>query len=546
MKKLVLILMGGLMIIQAKSQNLKQAVAYTDNELFETSGQVLYKLIAAKPADAELLYFMGENFYASERLDSASAYYEKGITANPSFALNFVGRGKVALANGQDPSASFAKAKELSGGKNADVLIEIAEAYIVNNKNMPAAFEALNAAEKLDPKNIRIYLMKGDAQLLLDNDGSTAITFYDKAAELEPASPRPNVHIGALYERTINYQQAVEEYQNAIKKDSTYAPAYRQLGFVYYKFKNYEQAQTYMEKYVKMTGNLLSAKVTYAKFLFLAKKYAEAIEKMKEILAVDNSINVLNRLLAYSYFELKNCEQALIYIQKFFETQKTTKNPILAQDYSYYGKILACSGKDSLGLIEYQKAVDMDSMILDNYTDMANSYKKVGKFAEAAGSLARKISLSKEPSINDYFALGQIYYSKGAAATDSVEKYTAFHNADSIFTTVVEKMPAQVIGHVFRARANAGMDPKTTTGLAKPYYEKVIELGVADPVKNKNYLIEAYYYLAYYHYNVSKDKAAAIQNINNVLAIDPNHDQSKKLLDIVNKYMKDVPPAPPK
>lgn len=539
MKKLVLIFIGGLAIIQAKSQTLKQAIAYTDNELFETSGQVLYKMIAAKPTDAELLYYMGENFYASERLDSASAYYEKGISVNPSYALNYVGRGKVALANGQDYAASFARAKELGGPKNAEVFIEIAEAFIENEKNMPAAFEALNIAEKLEPKNIRIYLMKGDAQLLLDNDGSAAISFYDKAAEIDPNSPKPNVQIGSLYEKTRNYEQAFVEYESAIKKDSTYAPSYRQLGFLYYQYGKYQQAQSYYEKYVKMTGNLPSAKTTYCKFLFLAKKYNEAINCFNEVIAFDNSLNVINRLLAYSYFETKQCDQALIYIQKFFDTQKTAKNPILAQDYAYYGKILACTGKDSLAIIEYKKALAMDSTTLDTYTDVANSYKKISKFDDAAGSLSKKIRLSKEPSINDLFALGQIYYSKGAGVADSVEKYNAFQAADSIFIIVTEKMPTQIIGHVFRARANAGIDPKTVTGLAKPYYEKVIELGAADPAKNKSFLIEAYYYLGYYHYNVSKDKASALSNVNSVMAIEPTHDQSKKLLEIINKYMKD-------
>jgi len=527
------------MVIQAKSQTLKQAVSYTDNELFETSSQVFYKLIAAKPGDAELLYYMGENFYAGERPDSALFYYEKGLAANPAYPLNYVGKGKVLLANGKDAEALplFAKAKELSGSKNAEVFIKIADAFILNEKNMPAAIEALAAAEKLEPKNIKVYLMQGDAQLLLDNDGSKAISYYDKAAGINPESPMPNVHTGSLYEKTRAYDLALSEYETAISKDSTYAPAYRQLGYLYFQFNKYNEAKNYYEKYVNMTGGILSAKVTYGKFLFLAKKYPEAIEIFNDVLALDPSLNILNRLLGYSYYEVKQYDQGLLYIQKFLENAPASKNTILAQDYAYLGKSLVATGADSLGAIELTKAIQMDTVSTDNFTDLANAYKKIGKYNEAIATQNQKIARLKAPTINDFFALGQIYYSQGGASKDSVEKDRAFRNADSIFTIVVNKMPDQIIGHVFRARANAGLDPQTKSGLAKPHYEKIIELGEVDPAKNKSYLIEANYYLAYYYYNL-KDKPNTLLYIDKVFAIDPNHEQSKTLKTLAEKYIK--------
>lgn len=523
-------------MLQAKSQTLKQAVANTENELFETSAQAFYKLIAAKPTDAELLYYMGENFYASERLDSALHYYTKGMMVDPNNALNYVGKGKLEMANGnlREAQGLFARARELSANKNPEVLLKIADAYVANEaKDMAPAFEVLTIAEKLDPKNPKVYLLLGNAQLLATNDGTSALTNYEKAAALNESSPVPNVYMGALYERGRAYDLAFAEYNKAIAKDSTYAPSYRQLGDLYFKYNDYKKAKESYAKYLKLAGNSFSATVKYAKFLFLAKDYPAAIEEINKIMAIDKSLNVLNRLLGYSYYETKQYAEGLLYLQKFFAGAESGKNKIIAQDYSYMGKLLAATNADSLAVPEYMKAIGMDSANQDNYVDLSNSYIKLKKYDEAIGALVKKMAQTKEPGVNDYLRLGQTYYRKASVLKDSV----SFVEADSLFKIVTEKKPEEILGHYLRAQANAGQDPQTIRGQAKPYYEKVIELGAGDPVKNKRFLVEATYYLAYYYYNI-KDKPNATTYADQVLAIDPTNQQATTLKTLIEKYLK--------
>lgn len=63
---------------------------------------------------------------------------------------------------------------------------------------------------------------------------------------------------------------------------------------------------------------------------------------------------------------------------------------------------------------------------------------------------------------------------------------------------------------MWRARTNSAMDPETTEGLAKPYYEKVAEMLLAkNEPRYNSALIECYSYLGYYYllksdYPVSK------------------------------------------
>lgn len=59
-------------------------------------------------------------------------------------------------------------------------------------------------------------------------------------------------------------------------------------------------------------------------------------------------------------------------------------------------------------------------------------------------------------------------------------------------------IPDSYMGNFWRARTNSVIDHLSTAGLAKPYYEKAIEL--IDPEKNPKQLLEAYRYMAYYYY----------------------------------------------
>ena len=75
--------------------------------------------------------------------------------------------------------------------------------------------------------------------------------------------------------------------------------------------------------------------------------------------------------------------------------------------------------------------------------------------------------------------------------------------ADSLFKELSFQVPNSYVSYFWRARVNSMLDPETTKGLAKPYYEKVIEIGLVQPERYKRELIECYKYLGYYHYVIA-------------------------------------------
>ena len=78
---------------------------------------------------------------------------------------------------------------------------------------------------------------------------------------------------------------------------------------------------------------------------------------------------------------------------------------------------------------------------------------------------------------------------------------------------------------------NSAMDPETTDGLAKPYYEKVMDMLLSkNEPKYNSALIECYSYLGYY-YLLKSDYPTSKEFWNKILAIDPTNATAKKALE---------------
>ncbi len=521
MKKILLAsLIFGASYTQA--QQLKDAIKLTDNEQFYSATRAFRNLIQQQPTVGENYFYMGENYFKSEKLDSALLSYNKGIEVNASNPINIVGLGKVLWYGGkfEEAKANFLKALTMSNSKNALVLMKIAECYTqAEKKDIMTAFTLLTNAAKLEPKNAEVFILTGDAYLENNNDGTNAIKNYEKAAELDKSSVKAVLRIGQLYGRARNYNLALDYYKKAALIDSSFAPAYREQGELYYMAKQYNVAKAKYKRFLELSSNNLDARTRYASFLFLSKDYATAISEIKEIQKLDTSSNILNRLLAYSYYETADYANGLNRSSAFFNRATAEQTKILAQDYEYSGKLHIKTNSDSIGIEKLNKALDMDTAKTDLYSEIASAYMKQKKYAQAISNYQKKIALGK-PNANDYFGMGRAYYfSKD------------FVNADTAFAQIIKSNPTLPLGYLWRAKSNTQLDASNEKGLAKPHYEQFVAAVKAEEIeKNKKDLIEAYSYLGFQGMK-QKDNATAKTNWQKVLELDPSNEKAKKALD---------------
>jgi Flp pilus assembly protein TadD len=551
----ILLVLVSPILSKAQSQDLKSAIRFTRSEQFSAAASAFKILLKQNPNDGELYYYYGENIIAEyfsdtsnyllkETSDSAKIIFQLGIQKDPANPLNYVGMGEVALLDKDRNNAqvSYAKASSLlpskankgiimDPAKQANVLIRMANGYVkAGIRDTGQIFTLLRNAEKLDPKNWELFMVKGDAYILLLNDGSNAITNYNIAQTLNPQSPFAKLRIGQLWMRARQYKAALTFYDDAIKIDSNFAPAYKERGFLLAKANRNDEAKRDFSKFLKLSANNTSARIQYVNVLFEIQDYREAVLQLNEVYKVDSTINDLNRALAYAYFETAQYDKALYYAKKFFTNEKPEK--LRAADYIYYGRILARNKLDDQAYENLIKGYDLDSTKPELLSEAALCMTRIKKYDKAVETYQKKIAIKKAVPM-DYYNLGKIFYN-----------IRDFIQADTNLAIFNQLQPDYIQGFVWRARTRSNIDSTSKQGLAKPIYELLISKTQTDTAKYAKERIESFYYLAYYYflqYAQTKNKEYAVQAIaysNKVMAIDPKDDKAEKAKQIIDNLKK--------
>lgn len=499
--------------LSAFDQQLNSALKLALDEEYEPAEQAFEELIKKEPGNGDVYYYYGETIikdYLSDTLSNsmkdmserANVLFKKGIQLDASNVLNQVGLGSICLLRSSDTiaadkffvlaEASFPLKQKLLTPRHALILTKLGSSQLLGKVNRyDKALAYLSRAKEIDPENPSIYLALGDVYIA-QNDGKNALASYNRALSLDPKSPLPKIKIGNIYMRAPNLNSARPYFQEARDIDSTYAPVYRALGELYTMSGQYGLAKTNFRKFLDLSGNNTPAKIQYANALYRTKDYANALQTIEEILAVDKSRNYLFRLAAYCCFDKKppELEKGRTYMEAFFKNTNTES--ILKSDYLYYSRILFKVAKnDSLTLVKafdaYDKAFAMDSSNVNLASEIASSYYFTHWYKGAIKWINIKNKKGKTDK-DDLMLIGKSYY-----------QLKEFSKSDSVFNKVITNQPDNIQAYVWRARSASSIDPSSELGLAKPIFESLIEKVGTETAKYIKELQEAYNYLGYYY-----------------------------------------------
>jgi tetratricopeptide (TPR) repeat protein len=598
MKRIILrpaVLLAGILTvytINIQAQDLNTATLLTRSEQYDKADAMLQQLIQKEPANSKNYFFLGENYLADYFADtisnsltvaakSAKDIYQKGVNANASDPLNYIGLAKVASYLGDNKTAAEMRAKAKSfllPYKNikkivppakdyAYTLAKIAESYIKDGEvDTSLALPLIREAIKIDNKNRDVYLVAGDIIILSTNDGSKAIALYNQAQFADPQSPTANMKIGNIYVKARALSSAIPYFEEAIKLNANYAPAYRELGQVYWLAQMLDKSKENYNKYLELTAGNIPAKILYVKSLFYAKDYNEVIKNVEEILAVDKSRSYMNRIAGYSSYEKipPDYNKALAYMEELFRT--VTPDRILWKDYQYMARILVKRNQNYPKILDelnsskqqlekektkfasaataaekakfkptvddltnkvanlekdvkkadieidkafeaYAKELNMKPNDRALLSEIASAYNTFKRYEGVAKTLAKMIDPNNE-KLEDYMQIGRAYHNG--------EKYKT---ADSVYSVILKKSPSYVPAFLGIARTYTKMDPDYKLGLAKPKFEKLLVVAQTDSIKNETEIMEALGYLSYFHminenYGKAKDYYNRMINLN--------------------------------
>lgn len=501
MKFFAAITLAVVAISAAFASDYKDGIEYFKAGQVDNAKTILERTLNDATTDkSEAYYYLGEIAFVEKNYEKAAEYYAKGLEANPEYKMNLVGQGKIQLmSNPKEAAKTFREA--LKGSKKeaaAPLHLAIAKAYY--ETAVPGYEKPLAQAKKAHAQLPDIYVFEGDL-FAAKGDKGQAAGYYEMAKNFDVNCVEAYIKYCKVY-FDINADMAIGMLEELNQLAPESALAQRELAEAYYDDKQYTRAAEAYEKYVANPNHFAEDRVRLATLLFYGKRFDESYALAQEILKDDPTNFVLNRIVMYNLYETGKTEEALVAAEKFLSLTPGKNQVFIDRDYDCYGDILAKLKRNHEAANAYIKAFALDEQEINYLMEASRSFEMAEMFTNAIEYFDKYISAAGDDvRIMDYFRFGQTCYRVGMADTINGQAYLL--KADTLFATVTEKAPENYLGHQWRARAAAARDPETTLGLAKPYYEKTIEVLNTNPEPNKTQIaayIECYKYLGFYNY----------------------------------------------
>lgn len=527
MKKIVLSITFIIAAVVLHAQSLEQGFQQLYYKRYQSAENTFQQLLKQDPLNAQAWYGLSKTLLLENRNADTVRFAPSSINKEPYYEVAF---GAVLLNNGKKDSAAlyFRNAIDQTREKDAGILSAIAQAHIDSeNGDANYAVALLNKAIKRDKRNAALYDALGNAYRKLSNS-SEAYRAYETAIKENSRYAAAHHHLGEIFLSQKNADLYVDHFNKAIAADANYAPSYYKL-YVYYFTLEPAKAMQYYNDYASRSDRTIATEYDLADLSFLNKDYNEAIKKAQNILS---SVGTkakprLHKLMAYSYAELKDSANALTNMQVYFS--KEADSNMVPKDFETMAELFANTSKDS-AMVYYQKAAEheKDTTILYTY------YKKLADLSSAIKDYSAQAKW-----LRDYYATSpktnNIDLFNWALAHYRAQEYDS---AVSVFGKYTQKYPDQAFGYYWRARSASAIDTGMAQGLALPYYQQVIDVLQTKDTDNVNYkkwMTEAYGYLAAYEANTNKDYKEAIEYFEKVLEVDPENEDAKKYIAILEK-----------
>jgi len=573
MKKVKFFIIALFAIVSLNAQSSLGKIFF-DIKDYELAKKYFQQKLSDNPGEAN--YYLGEIAFAEGDLEAAANFFNKGLPTNEAYCK--IGLAKIELKKGNkaDALSTYLQlTKKYSGDVN--ILAAFGYAYL-DNKSYQDVQTVLNDMQKAKKNDPSIYILEGDMLKAQDKIGE-ATPKYEMAILFNPKFELAYIKLAEAYENS-SWQTAVEYLNNLLEQNPDYILAHRYLGRIYSSAKigQWQKAIDAYKIFFAAGNYTLDDIGRYAQALFFQaffsdNNYEEAYAKISEGLAIAPNHFTLNRFRMYVAARTQNIESGLKYAEHFF----SLKGDYIVRDYTMYAQLLKEAKMYDEAIEQYKKALLMDATTVDMYKEMATIAALKGQNGMAGDylKLYDQKRGAKKADIMDYFNMGRYYYiaanvrnandtatllsrykdidfvktiSENELQKDSIltneqlfiEKALKYYmnQADKAYDAVIELNPDSYQGYLWKARVNALIDPDTELGLAKPHYEKVIEVLADREDKNQTMtssLVEAYRFLAWYYYK-NKDFPNTKLNSEKVLEFDPEETTAKTLLDELKKH----------
>lgn len=462
-------------------------------------------------------FYLGSIDMSEGNTDAAKTNFSQGLSANPAYGYNMIGLGEVALKQGNKQAAEkYFKEALATDKKNTALLAAVARAYY--NVNPVLYSKEINkyvAKGLKDSKNTEsaVYVLNGD--MIASQDPGEAAGQYEMAIAQDADKGVVNREAYVKYANTyfhVNPRFAIQKLEELNNLEPNSALAQRELAEKYYDNNQFGSACIQYGKYMNNPNHFQSDEQRYAGLLYSAGEYDKSVDMAKGILAKDPSNFYMYRILLLNYTDQNKFDQAVEAGQKLFSNADAK---LIPNDYIKYGDALSGLKQDSLAIIVFEKAVELNPDKAELLLKLSSAYDKGGRPAEGVAAMRKYIDAGNG-STNDLYNMARRYQSLARSLPEeSAERNAAVDEGIRFIDMAIERVPDN--GALYNTKAGLYLTKGGVSEQAVESYNKMLEIYDANPENKTKYAGQysaAYFVIgSYYLSNDNKDEAVKYYNM---------------------------------
>ncbi len=289
---------------------------------------------------------------------------------------------------------------------------------------------AQSGSDEVTPQVRQLYAQAKAAQQSGDN--TTAIEKYRAMLKLAPHLAPAYNNLGMIYFGQHDYPQAAKILEQGLKLNPEMPTASAMLGLSYARMGENEKAEPLLEAAMKANPNDDNAEIALARTLVSLKRYDEATPLLKSFLERNPKDQQAWYLLGKTYLQLS--ENALGKINEI--------DPNSVTAHIVAGEIDESMRNYDGALVEYKKAIDLAPQQPGSHAHMGNTFWLTGKWDSA--EMEFKAELANDPgNCTARWKLANAMLEANAPAQDALAE----------LNRAVDRCPTLMQARVDRARA---------------------------------------------------------------------------------------------
>ena len=294
----------------------------------------------------------------------------------------------------------------------------------------PTSALASQASSEVTPEVQELYAEATTAEQHGDN--ATAIEKYRAMIKLAPNLAPAYNNLGILYFNLHDYTHAAEVLKRGLQLKPDMPTASAMLGVCYFQLGADEKAEPLLRAALRAEPTDDNVEMILVHILINLKKYEEAVVHLQDFLKRNPKDQQAWYMLGKSYLQLS--EGALEKIDEI------DPNSVVAHEIA--GEIDESMHNYDLALVEYKKAVDIDPQLPGTHMHLANAYWLIGKWESAQTEF--EAELKNDPNnCTAYWKIGNCMLEANDPSEDALSE----------LNQAIERCPTLMQARVDRARA---------------------------------------------------------------------------------------------